>query len=328
MKKNIQLISSFVISAVLLCYVAFSLEWKLVLKSMSEVNFLWLGASVIIMTLHYLFRAMRWRVLIPSELEPDKISLKLLFDSVQLGNFGTYVFPLRAGEFIRPLFLSLKSNVPFASGFASVVVERFFDLSAVLLCFGLLVGIQPDLPEWAPAGASILSLIAIGLLTFLIVGSFAPALCISITKFFLKPLPSFMKEKLLTLAEQIISSTSVLRSVKKVLLIILFTALVWGSCFALFYAFLKAFIPVFPLGLPLGLLVIIALAVAAPSAPGFLGVYQTACIATFSLFGFSKELAGAFSIVTHALQYVLFIGYGVVVMLQSGVGVRELRGER
>ena len=70
--------------------------------------------------------------------------------------------------------------------------------------------------------------------------------------------------------------------------------------------------------------VLVALAVAAPSAPGFIGVYQTGCIAGFAIFGLNKELAIAYSLVTHITQYIGIVSYGVYLLFKYQMKLGEM----
>jgi glycosyltransferase 2 family protein len=73
--------------------------------------------------------------------------------------------------------------------------------------------------------------------------------------------------------------------------------------------------------------VFLALAVAAPSAPGFAGVYELGCIAAFRLFGLDAAIATSYAIVSHVYQYVFIIVYGVWVLMKYGLRVGELRNK-
>jgi hypothetical protein len=104
------------------------------------------------------------------------------------------------------------------------------------------------------------------------------------------------------------------------------SALVWISSYLLSWGYLWLFGIEGSVSFAVAIGVIIALAVAAPSAPGFIGVYQTACLAAFALFAYSEETAIAYSLVSHAHQYVAFVAYGIWVMFKYNLSFRELRG--
>jgi uncharacterized membrane protein YbhN (UPF0104 family) len=72
--------------------------------------------------------------------------------------------------------------------------------------------------------------------------------------------------------------------------------------------------------------VIISLAVAAPSAPGFVGTFQLGCIvALANMHGYSKEFAMAYSVIAHVLQIVLMVIAGLVVLHLRGLSFSQIR---
>ena len=75
--------------------------------------------------------------------------------------------------------------------------------------------------------------------------------------------------------------------------------------------------------------VVIALGVAMPSAPGFLGVFQFSCIAAFALCGMDKDSGIAYSLANHAVQYMLVLVYGFYALVCHGLKFSELKaGEK
>jgi hypothetical protein len=75
--------------------------------------------------------------------------------------------------------------------------------------------------------------------------------------------------------------------------------------------------------------VMVALAVAAPSAPGFLGTFQVGCILALStVYGFSKEFAMAYSVIGHLLQMVFNVAAGLFVLHRRGLTFSQLRSSR
>ncbi|MGA1531013.1 MAG: hypothetical protein ACO398_09770, partial [Kiritimatiellia bacterium] len=72
--------------------------------------------------------------------------------------------------------------------------------------------------------------------------------------------------------------------------------------------------------------VMIALAVAAPSAPGFVGTFQVGCIVALStIYGYSKEFAMAYSMIAHVFQMALIVVAGIVVLQLRGMKFSQLR---
>ena len=84
---------------------------------------------------------MRWRYLV----RPVKKDIKTtaLFSPLMVGYMAN-MLPARAGEFIRAYLLSKKERISFSSSFATIFIERLFDLIVLLL---LIIWILLFMPE-------------------------------------------------------------------------------------------------------------------------------------------------------------------------------------
>lgn len=241
-----------------------------------------------------------------------------------IGNLATFLLPLRAGEFVRPFVLSLKSEYRFSVGFASIVVERFFDLVTVLITFVILLFAVEGIPDWTHKGAIMLGGLAGGLLLFMIIGSLAPGFAKRITEIFTSLLPLRIRTALDHFVDGVLEGLKVLHAPLNLLTIIALSICVWSSAYLLFQSFLWSIGVFESLWLGTTVAVIVALAVAAPSAPGFIGVFQVGCIAAMALFGISEERALAYSIVSHGFHFVAFLVYGTLVLFQYNMKLSEL----
>lgn len=324
--RFLQLGLGFGVSAALVGWLVYSIEWSVVWVALSRVRYVLLLPLTALIVLHFLVRALRWRFLLPAPADRSDVRIWKLFDGILVGAFATFVLPLRAGELVRPLMLTRQSNFPFGVSFASVVIERFFDLSMVLVSFGLMLPHVPGLPAWVEQGAYILTTLAVGLLVFLVLGSLAPVWIDRLVERCLSPFPPRVSGPLLRFVRGLLDATKVLKDPSRLITIIALTVLVWMTNYLLFWGYLWLFDIPGSVSFVVAIGVIIALAVAAPSAPGFIGVYQTACVAAFALFGLPQEEAIAYSLVSHAHQYVIFVAYGIWVLLKYNISFRELRG--
>jgi uncharacterized protein (TIRG00374 family) len=300
-----------------------SLEWGKVLEALKEASLYPLLISLPLMFLHLWLRAYRWRFLLP-EVTP-RPSLRTLFDSFMAGNFATYILPLRAGEFLRPYLLSRKSALPFPTAFASIVIERFFDLICVLISFACLLALLPDLDPVLYKGAVVLGGIAAVILVGMLAGIFMPHLLQRLISWSTGFLPDGMAQAIERFATELLHGLTVLRHGGNLLRVLALSAVVWLSCYLLFWSFLFSFaVPsTFLVGTTVA--VVLALAVALPSAPGFLGVYQGGCILAFRPFGVSEEVAVAYGILTHLIHYLVTVGYGLWLLHHYNMRMSDLR---
>jgi uncharacterized membrane protein YbhN (UPF0104 family) len=69
---------------------------------------------------------------------------------------------------------------------------------------------------------------------------------------------------------------------------------------------------------------IIAIAVSAPSAPGYIGAFQVGCTLSLAIFAISESDAFAYSIVLHVSQFVATVAAGLYSLAREGLSLRQL----
>src|SRR5436190_20342720 len=90
----------------------------------------WLGVSVAMAILNLVIRALRWQYL----LEPlGHARFRNAFRATVVGFAASTVLPARAGEVIRPYFLSRHEKMTATGAFATIILERVLDLLTVLV---------------------------------------------------------------------------------------------------------------------------------------------------------------------------------------------------
>ena len=107
-------------------------DWDLFFSSLWNVQPVWLAVSIALTFLTYVFRGLRWQVL----LSPLKaIPMGLLVSTNVIGFSAIFVLG-RAGEVIRPLWLTRREHIPLTASVATVIIERFLDALMVIALFG------------------------------------------------------------------------------------------------------------------------------------------------------------------------------------------------
>jgi uncharacterized protein (TIRG00374 family) len=325
MKKLLQLLVGCSISAVMM-YMAFrDLDTVQLKDNMSRIEWWPVVPFLAVFLVHFYLRSLRWRLLLPTP-QGEPPGLRKLFDSMMLGNLSTYLLPFRLGEFVRPLVLSRWSEYTFASSFISVVIERFFDLSAVLISFAIVVPLLPELPGWATVGAYSLGTLALALLAFLVLGCLFPVFIRSMVSLVVKPLPDGLGRFVSRFSGDLLDGAAVIKTPGRLVGIVGLTGLVWLTSFLQFYSLLF----MFPheqhsFLLSVTLCVFVSLAVALPSAPGFVGVFQMGCVAAAALFAYPLAAAQLYSIIVHLLSFLLVVGIGFWVLAVHDLTLFELK---
>lgn len=106
------------------------LDFNKVKYSLSQVNYFWILVSVLVGVLAYVFRAIRWDLL----LNPMgyKIKYSNAFWTIAFGYMMNLTIP-RSGEVVRATALFGVEKVPIEKSFATIIIERIVDFCFLLL---------------------------------------------------------------------------------------------------------------------------------------------------------------------------------------------------
>ncbi len=325
-KKKLAIILGILLSLTMLAVLFYQIEWDEFFIQLKKINYFYIPLLVILFILSFVFRAIRWRYLLPSTSE---FSIIKLFSASILGMLASCILPLRAGEFVRPWVLSRNSNISFSLAFSTVVTERVFDVLAMLTLLVITLSRIEHPPALIVVGAKSLAILAILILVIMILSYFKARSVINFAERFFsyifKDKNSFVANKLLNILKEFILGLKCISSFKELLIIIIWSYLMWFLFTIFYYLVLKAFGVESTLMIGNTVNVFVALAIAAPSAPGFLGTFQIGCVAALStIYGFEKEFALAYSVLAHSLQFMMSIILGLIMLNYEGLKFKQL----
>lgn len=115
----------------LLLYFSFrGVKWTDFIEGLKGCNFYWIAASVLVGISGFIFRGLRWRLLmLPLNRE---VTSKEAYDGVAIAYLTNFAFP-RAGEIARCGVIAKTKKVTFEGALGTVVLERGFDMLCLLL---------------------------------------------------------------------------------------------------------------------------------------------------------------------------------------------------
>ncbi len=310
-----------IVSALFLYFSLSGVDFLDIKKSFADVNYFFLLQALFFFTAILFLKSIRWGIILSSI---KQVSQANLFPITCVGNMAVILFPFRLGEFVKPYLISNSNSIPLSASLSTVFVERVLD-SLCILAIVVYTFITLDIPEW-----------------FIKAGySFAvTSFIISLTGFFfylntrlrfkiLNPLVKIISEKLYKKVEVFFYDFSqgflIISNLRKTVLTIFLSVLIWLfatlAIYSLYYfqglhlSFGSAFV----------VLAIIAIGVSVPTAPGFLGNFQFACILALSLFNISKADAIAFSIIYYILGFGINILLGLVFIPFTNFSFKNMR---
>jgi uncharacterized protein (TIRG00374 family) len=277
----------------------------------------WLVPAALLLAGCVVLRAVRWRSLFtPATRPPVRETLAALL----VGYVFNIILPLRPGEVARVLWLRRYANASGAEAGVTVIVERAYDILALLL---LLFVAAPFLPgvTWLDAAAALAAVFAVTLAGAIVVVAVWRERPVLWAARLLSRLLPITPERMEQVGRNAAVGLAGLHRPRLAAVAFGWTVLSWlvlsASCAALLSGF--------DTGLSTedvllaALLVVIAtnLAMVLPSSPAALGVFEAATVVALGAFGTDDSLALSYALVLHALNLLPYLLVGVFVLRRS-----------
>ncbi|MFH1764857.1 MAG: lysylphosphatidylglycerol synthase transmembrane domain-containing protein [Gemmatimonadota bacterium] len=336
MRRNWRAILGFAITAFLLWWVLKEVSLSELWAEIQAANFWLLGLAVAIGYSNYFFRSMRWGIL----LRPicSGTSFRSRFEAMNIGFMATNLIPGRVGEFVRPYALSRMEAVSVSAAFGSIVVERFLDILTIAALLFVAIA-APEFPEnpvvwdlslgvWV---RGILSLLGALLLLMVLLLVF-PRPLVRVAERVAHFLPEKAALLVVDVLEAFLDGLRVFQSPALLVKAAVWSVAIWlCQSLSFWVAFLAFGIHV---GFDVALFVnaAVALAVAVPAAPGFIGTFQLGVTTGLGVYGVPEAAATALSFGFHLGGFIPVTLIGLFYAWRLGlsfgeVGKSEIRVE-
>jgi len=291
---------------------------------------IWLGLSVVLATFSMVLRAIRWRILL-EPVEPNT-SFDSRFGAVCIGFAVNNLLPARLGEVTRALAISRTEPIPLSASVASLVVERILD-GVVLALFLFATISAPGFPlgegttaelirRTANVGAAAFG-IGLGLLWL---AARNPAGAVA---FFDRTIGRWLPDRLTGKASKaagaFVAGLGALARPGMFLRALFWSFIVWIDLSLSIWAGIMAFGITGPgVSGSLFLQSVIAFAVAAPSSPGFFGVFEAAARLGLSLWSIAPARIVSFATSYHILTFIPVTVLGLWYLQRIGLSWQDI----
>jgi uncharacterized protein (TIRG00374 family) len=321
---------------------------------LASINYYWVLPAVLITLVSFVLRAVRWRIIL---LTAKRIRVARAFHPMMIGFMINCVLPGRLGEVARPVLLLKEEKIPFATGLATVVAERIFDICFLILLFvftAATLRIDPGkdvvFAQYHLNGETLqaifngmlkLGLVFVaGILMFsinrvrrLIYGAvmYTPTLFFFAGQRFKSSFRKKICEPFINILNNIAQGFGLIRYPKRVFLCAIFSVLIWALQVFSYY--------LISLGSPginltyfemAATLAIVCLFISLPSVPGWWGLWEAGGVFALSLFGVGAKEAAGFTLVNHAFQVfpVIIVGLASAMFLSVNISRMSYEGYR
>ncbi len=325
-----QLLGGLTISAVLLYYSLRGIQFSQVLEYVRGSHLAPMLLAVGLATLTFPLRIFRWQLLLHGD-DGRTLGTAPLWHAIAMGFMANNVLPLRMGEVVRTIAASKLTRTRLTSVAASVAVERLFDAITVvtLLAVGLLSAQLPPSDVSDQVARSVtFSVTIFGGLALLGLGGAGLVVAYPVVAEQLvhKVIPSEkIATKLVVIIEGVRHGFSALRSPGRVVGVALWSFVIWGVSALSFYMMFVAFGIHADYAVALLMQGLIMFAIALPSSPGYVGVFEAPIVGVLGLYLVDKNLAAAYALTYHVTTFLPITLLGAWSIFRTNLGLGSLR---
>jgi uncharacterized protein (TIRG00374 family) len=290
-------------------------------KTISTGNFSWFYIVMVVSVLVYVFRVLRWQMLI--EATGYKARFHNAFAALSIGYFVNFAVP-RLGEITRCLSVKKQDKVPFMQLLGTVIIERVVDIVSlvVLLLLTLLLQFNQVLefmevnvfqPIYEMVVLKIMNGNTVIQISFVMIVFISIVSLIYFRKYLQDKTPKLLLQFINGLKEGL---TSIARLKRKGLFII-YTILIWVCYYLMTYFWFFVFeeTSILGLGACLTILSIGTIGRSVPIQGGGMGAYHFLVQQVCMLYGLSSYFGQTLATLIHAGQTFFTFAMGLVGLL-------------
>lgn len=324
MKRIISLVTVVLITAFALAYALWDVDFAELGVLLSGGNYWVLAPFLLLLVVFYWMKAQRWVYI----LRPvGHFTVGEVTPSMIIGFAANNVLPAHLGELVRTGLFSHRFSKPISSVAITLLVERIFDLVAILSLYGIAMAIIGTPPDSLEIGAWFITLLMTGFFATIAVILYKPSLVLNTGGRLATFLPERFQHRLTGVLENIIHAFSSLKSPWLVGSMVIWSLLKWLLMGGMIWLTLFAYGSEVSPAICLVLMAVLALAAAVPNAPGYIGAIQAAYVFALKPFGISEETAFAASIMFLVAQWLPVTIAGAFYFIAGGLHVAEVRRE-
>jgi len=287
----------------------------------SVIHPLTMTAAVVLTVLSLFAKAMLWRTLLHNK--PGFWKTFLIYNEGYLLN---NIFPLKAGEVGRAVFMGKETGLGTLHVLSTVVIERAFDVAVAaglfLATFPLVLG-----AEDANKTLAVISLTGVAgvFLLLYLMARFQEQVHKLVDR--IGERWHFVKSYVAPKMEALLRGLSVLTDGRQFLLSVFWVVVTWVIWVSVYYVVLLSINPDAPLWWGVFVDSFLALGAAVPSAPAGLGVYEAALVGALSFFGIEMSVGLSYALAMHLLQFVVTGVFGLIGLINQRQSFSELLDE-
>ncbi len=322
--KNWRFWLGIAISLICLILLLWNIDFREVLTSLREANYLWLLPAFLPYAGTLASKVFRWQLLFPGD--HKRIRREKLFSALMISYALNTILPARLGELARAYVIGETERLSKSLALSTIVVEKVLDILTLLLFLVLLLPFV-TLPSWVQRPALTMAPIFLCLFALILALTYQRERTLSLVSSFSKHIPRVGGERILGSLDSALSGFDVLRSARRNIVLWGWSLVVWitSALFILFVMF--AFHINAPPSAAVLVLCVTSLGMTVPSSPGYIGVYHWLVVSTLLIFDVDRELALSYAFALHAVTFLPLTLLGIFYMMRENYSLQKIERE-
>lgn len=316
------LAAGLIVSAAFLAAILWRLNWQAFVAEFHNIRYPWLVVSMLCIASTLALRALRWNL--AAGLPVSKYPA--VWSSAAIGFALNQVYPLRAGEVIRIFTLRTMAGIPLGRAATGALIDRLADTFLLGLCSLAVVAVHTGL-TYAEKLATVG--VALAFAAFAAIALFSRGDKVWRRWFgrWGRKVPEILAGRIQRFYEAALLTSAQIASPVRLAMIIGLTTVAFAIDLAVFYTVMMSLGWALPPMAAVTVLVFLAVGTSLPSAPGYAGVYQLACVLALALFGVAEASAVAYSIIVQLCVLATSIPLAALAAAAHREELRAARGE-
>ena len=328
---HIRITAACFLSAIGVWWFTHDVMWADIWAVSREARIGWIAIAATTLLAEFLIRAHRWRVL----LRPLGFDVRLtdLWSATVIGAAVNTLLPLRAGELAKPMVAARRTGHKLSTLFATNVMERVFDLLGMVSILLMMVVVLPGNPGNSELVGnlhrygSLVGIAAISAMAIFFVLATRKTAARHLFAKILKLAPPPLRPPFLNLFDGFVAGLGSTQSRSALIQAGLLSVAMWLNGAVAIWCLFKAFGFSLPFAAACFTGVAIALTVALPQAPGFIGVFHVAIEKTMVLWGVPDAESKSFALVFWGVSFVPVTLVGMTAMWREGLSISDIKGK-
>jgi glycosyltransferase 2 family protein len=248
----------------------------------------------------------------------DRFIFFFVFKALSIGYMINNLLPAKVGELARMEYIKRKKNISRSFLLGTIFIERLIDLVIVFL-FLLVSFVFSDLAK----SLSKINISIIGIILFFIALSVfflsSPEFTLKLTSFLPAKINGFIKKYIYSFTE----SRKFINNKNVLVRIVIQSVIIWSLTLLSSFLILKGLKVYLPFYGYFFLIAVGVLGLVIPSTSGGIGVFHAIATAALVMLGVKTEIALAYAIISHALDFLPNVFVGLIISFYEGFSIRN-----